>query len=94
MAANVLNSERAVEISVYVVRAFVQQRAILVANADLAYKLERLEKKLLASFALTEDRLDDHENQLEQIIEAIREMRTPPSPPRRPIGFRAGGEDS
>ncbi len=78
MAAMILNSPKAVEVSVFVLRAFIQQRTLLAANADLALKLERLERKLLASFALTESRLDDHENQLEQIIEAFREMRTPP----------------
>lgn len=90
MVASILNTPKAVEVSVFVVRAFIQQRAMLAANADLALKLERLERKLLASFTLTENRLDDHENQLEQIIEAIREMRTP-APPRR-IGFRTGDD--
>jgi len=90
MAASVLNSPKAVEVSVYVTRAFIQQRELLAAHADLALKLERLERKLLASFALTDSRLDDHENQLEQIIEAIREMRNPT--PRRPIGYRTSKE--
>jgi hypothetical protein len=93
MAASILNNPKAIEVSVYVVRAFIQQRAMLAANAELALKLERLEKKLLAGLTLTEDRLDDHENQLQQIIEAIRDMRTPPAAPRRPIGFRAGEDE-
>ena len=91
MAANVLNSERAEDVSVYVIRAFIQQRAILASHADLALKLERLERKLLAGLTLTEDRLDDHENQLEQLIEAIRELRTPPT--ARAIGFRVGEKE-
>ena len=74
MAASVLNTPKAVEVSVYVVRAFVRQRALLASHAELALKLEQLEKKLLVSFTLHEDRLDDHENQLEQIIETIHEM--------------------
>jgi len=93
MAANVLNSLRAVEVSVFVVRAFIQQQVILAANADLALTVARLEKKLLAGVALTEDRLDDHENQLEALLETINKMnrsRTSPATPRRPIGFQTG----
>ena len=93
MAATILNSPRAVEVSVFVVRAFVQQRAMLAASTDLALQVARLEKKLLAGMALTEDRLDDHENQLEALVETINKMnrvRTSPATPRRPIGFRAG----
>ena len=91
MAATVLNSPKAVEVSVFIVRAFIQQRAILASHADLALKPERLERKLLAGLTLTEDRLDDHENQLEQLIEAIRELRTPPT--ARAIGFRVGEKE-
>jgi hypothetical protein len=91
MAANVLNSERAIEVSLFVVRAFIQQRAMLATNAELALKLERLEKRLLVTFSMHEDRLDDHENQLEQILEAIKEMRQ--QHVHRPIGFRPGKND-
>jgi len=73
MAASVLNTPKAVEISVYVVRAFIRQRAILASDAELALKLEQLEKKLLATYTLHEDRLDAHESQLEDIIETIHE---------------------
>ena len=86
MAASVLNTPKAVEVSVYVVRAFIQQRALLAAHGELALKLERLEKKLIVSFSLQEDRLDDHESQLEEIIETIREMQQQHA--HRPIGFR------
>jgi phage regulator Rha-like protein len=50
MAANVLNSERAVQSSVHIVRAFINLRQILLANADLAGKLDELEKKYDAQF--------------------------------------------
>jgi hypothetical protein len=89
MAATVLNSPRAVEVSLYVVRAFVRLRETLVAHKDLAVKLQLLERKteVLAlkhgSFAA------DTRLQLRQVFEAIRElMRAPaPEPKRRPIGF-------
>ena len=87
MAASVLNTPKAVEVSVYVVRAFIRQRALLASHSELALKLEQLEKKLLMSFTLHEDRLDDHESQLEEIIETIRELQQQHT--HRPIGFRA-----
>ena len=93
MAASVLNSEKAVEVSVFVTRAFVQQRAMLATHTELSLRLERLERRLLAVLRLQEDRLDDHENQLEQIIEALRHVQAAlirENAPRRPIGFRTG----
>lgn len=95
MAAGVLNTPMAVEVSVYVVRAFVRQRALLAAHAELALKLEQLERKLLERFTYQETRLDgledqvdDHEAKLDTLIEAIRALMAPPSTPKHPIGFR------
>jgi len=86
MAASVLNTPKAVEVSVYVVRAFVRQRALLASHGELALKLAQLEKKLLTCYTLHEDRLDTHESQLEEIIETIREMQQQHT--HKPIGFR------
>ena len=94
MVATVLNSPKAVEVSVYVVRAFIQQRALLAAHADLAVKLERIERKLLAGLNLLEthdDLLTDHDNQLEYIIETLREMQQQHI--HRPIGFQPDAND-
>ena len=74
MAANVLNSDRAVQASVHIVRAFVKLRQIVLANADLADKLNVLEKKYDAQFKV--------------VFEAIRQLMSPPSPRRKQIGFR------
>jgi len=77
MAASVLNSERAVKVSVYVVRAFVKLREILGAHKQLARKLAELEK-----------RLEGHDEQIAALIEAIRELMTPPpAAERKRIGF-------
>jgi len=95
MAANVLNSDQAEVVSVYVVRAFIQQRAMLAGHAELALKLERIERRLMTSVALLQehdDALTVHESQIEALIEAINEIRTPSDPPRRPIGFRVEGD--
>lgn len=74
MAASVLNSPRAVEASVQVVRAFVQLRQMLASNAELSAKLVALEKKYDIKFRA--------------VFEAIRELMTPSEPrKKRPIGF-------
>lgn len=78
MAASVLNSDRAVEMSVYVVRAFVQLRAVLLDHKALADKLTALER-----------RVSHHDNSLVEVIAAIRALMAQPKPANRPIGFTA-----
>jgi hypothetical protein len=87
MAATTLNSPRATEVSVYVVRAFVRLREMLASNKALAAKLEELEQKTEA-LALRYDTLAANTRaQLRQVFEAIRELMRPPGPKRRPVGF-------
>ncbi len=87
MAATILNTARATEVSVYVVRAFVRLRETLAAHKDLAAKLQELEQKTEA-LALRHDTLAANtRTQLRQVFEAIRELMSPPEPQRRPIGF-------
>jgi len=87
MAASVLNTPRAVEVSLYVVRAFVRLRETLAAHKGLAAKLEELEQKTEA-LALRHDTLAANTRaQLRQLFDAIRELMSPPEPKRRPIGF-------
>ena len=78
MAASVLNSPRAVEVSVYVVRAFVKMREMLATHAELSHKLAELES-----------RVDGHDDDIAAIMEAIRQLLSPPDPPKRRIGFLA-----
>ena len=86
MAANVLNSPRAVQMSVFVVRAFVRLRGFLASNKLLADKLDELEKKLT-------DRLNVHEKAILHILEEIKKLMTEPpaipipEKPKRRIGF-------
>ena len=80
MAATVLNSPRAVQVSVYVVRAFVRLRRMLAQNKELATKLADLERKV-----------GDHDQKIVALIQAIRQlMAPPPGPPRKKIGFHSG----
>ncbi|WP_233259688.1 ORF6N domain-containing protein [Ramlibacter sp. WS9] len=78
MAAAILNSDRAIEMSVYVVRAFVQLRDLLSSHKALAQKLDQLER-----------RVSRHDNSLAEIIEAIRALMARPPTAKRPIGFTA-----
>ncbi len=87
MAAMVLNSPRAVEVSVYVVRAFVRLREAAVLHKDLADRLTSLEEKTEA-LAISHDTFSRNtRNQLRQVFDALRELTIPPDPPSRPIGF-------
>ena len=87
MAAMVLASPRAIEVSVYVVRAFVRLREAALQHKDLAERLSALEEKA-ESLAMQHDSLSRNtRNQLRQVFEALRELMTPPDPPKRPIGF-------
>jgi ORF6N domain len=77
MAATVLNSERAVEMSLFVVRAFVHVREMLANNHELAAKIDELER-----------RLDTHDASIQDLIEAIKELMAPDPPSGRKIGFQ------
>jgi hypothetical protein len=77
MAASVLNSLRAVEMSIYVVRAFLRLRETLATHKELAAKLTELEQ-----------RLETHDNTINEIIKAIHVLAMPPEKPVRQIGFR------
>ena len=81
MAAMVLQSPRATEVSVYVVRAFVQLRDTLIANKELARRLEELESRI-------ERKLSTHDQAIAGILDAIRQLMAPsPASKKRPIGF-------
>ena len=87
MAAMVLTSPRAVQVSLYVVRAFVRLRNAAVQHQDLAKQLVELQDKT-ESLAMSYDTFSRNtRNQLKQVFDTLRELMTPPEPSRRPIGF-------
>jgi hypothetical protein len=75
MLSGVLNSERAIQVHIAIMRAFVRLRRLLSTNADLSRKLEALEQK--------------YDSQFRVVFEAIRALMAEPEKPRRPIGFTA-----
>jgi hypothetical protein len=73
MLSGILHSRRAVQVNIAIMRTFVQLRRLLVSNAELARKLEALEKK--------------HDARFKIVFDALRELMTPPEPKQRKIGF-------
>jgi hypothetical protein len=79
MLSSVLNSERAVQVNIAIMRAFVKLREMIASNKKLAKRLDELEKKYDAQFKV--------------VFDAIRELMTPPEPKRRRIGFLREGKE-
>ena len=73
MLATVLNSERAVQVNIAIMRVFVKLREMIACNKELARKLENMERKYDAQFKI--------------VFDAIRQLMTPPEPKRQQIGF-------
>ena len=85
MAANILRSQRAVQMSVFVIRAFVKMRETFLGTRELTKKLTALEKQLTG-------RLDSHETAIVHVVRRVIDLIDPPVPPPKPpkprIGFR------
>ena len=82
MAAAVLNSTRAIQVSVYVVRAFVRLRELLATDSEFSQRLSAAERKL-----------GSHDQAIATLVNAVRSLVTPPEPKRRPIGFVTPAND-
>jgi len=85
MAATILSSPRAVQMTVYVVRAFITFRETLASNEQLEQKLRDLERSLIALNLTTHRRF-------REVYDAIRALQAEPAPKQRPIGFTADRE--
>ena len=77
MAANVLNSPHAINMSVFVVRAFVRLRHTIITHKELAAKLSELERKVVS-----------HDGHIKSLFDAIRQLMEPPATKSRRIGFK------
>ena len=76
MLSSVLNSDRAIEVNIAIMRAFVRLREYLSSHKDLAAKLAELEMKY-----------ETHDAQIRSIFEALRQLMTPPEKPKQKMGF-------
>ena len=74
MLSSVLNSERAIQVNIAIMRVFVRLREMMATHKELALKLIELEEPL-----------EGHDEQIQNIFEAIRQLMTPPDPPRKRI---------
>jgi len=80
MLSSVLGSERAVQMNIVIIRAFIKLREVLATHQELAQRLEDLERKY-----------QGHDNELEAVFEALRKLVSAPAPPKHRIGFSAAG---
>lgn len=87
MLSSVLGSPRAIAVNIEIMRTFVQVRALASTHGDLAKRLAELEDKTEA-LAMNHDTFSRNTRaQLKQVFDALRELMTPPDPPKRAIGF-------
>jgi ORF6N domain len=87
MLSSVLSSPRAIAVNIEIMRTFVRVRALATTHGDLAQRLAELEAKTEA-LAMSHDNFSRNtRSQLKQVFDALRELMTPPDPPKRPIGF-------
>jgi hypothetical protein len=89
MLSSVLGSPRAIAVNIEIMRTFVRVRALAATHGDLAKRLAELEEKTEA-LAMNHDTFSRNTRaQLKKVFDALRELMTPPDPPKRPIGFVA-----
>jgi phage regulator Rha-like protein len=84
MLSGVLNSERAIEVNIRIIRIFTKLREMLLTHKDILLKLEKIEKKLMQQGGRT----SKNEEDIELIFSALKKLLNPPNPPREPIGFK------
>ena len=77
MLASVLNSDRAIEVNIQIVRIFTRMREMLLTNKDILLKLEQLENKV-----------SSHDENIKMIFDALKQLLNPPQEPRKRIGFK------
>jgi phage regulator Rha-like protein len=82
MLSSVLNSERAIEVNIRIIRIFTKLREMLLTQKDILLKLEQIEKKITG-----------HDEDIQMIFSALKQLLNPPDEPRRKIGFKTGGSE-
>jgi hypothetical protein len=80
MAANIISSKVAIDVSILLVRSFIKMRNLLSEHAELKRRLQEVERRLAQGFS-------QHEEELREIRFLISQLQTPNEPPRRKIGF-------
>ena len=87
MLSSVLGSPRAIGVNIEIMRTFVRVRELAVTHSELAKRLSELEEKAELLSMQHDTFSSNTRNQLKQVFDALRELMTPPNPPKQPIGF-------
>lgn len=82
MLANVLRSERALQMSIRIIEVFIKMREVLLTHKDILLQLEKIEKKLTG-----------HDEDIQLIFKYMKQLLSPPQEPRRKIGFKRNDEE-
>jgi hypothetical protein len=81
MLSSVINSETAIEVNIRIIRIFTKLREMLLTHKDILLKIEQMEKKITG-----------HDEEIQMIFAAIKELLDPPQKKRKRIGFKVGGK--
>ncbi len=84
MLSSVLNSDIAIEVNIKIIRIFTKMRELLITNKDILLKLEQLENKILRQ----DDTISKHDNDMQMIFAALKQLLVQAETPRNPIGFK------
>ena len=84
MLSGVLNSDRAIEVNIRIIRIFTKLREMLLTHKDILLKLEKIENELMKN----ESRTAKNESNIQMIFEALKQLLNPPQEPRKRIGFK------
>lgn len=87
MLSSVLHSETAIQVNIHIIRIFTRMREILEAQQDVLAKMVSLERTLIKQGR----RVDKHEEKIENVLNALRKLLSPPSTPRKRIGYKPDG---
>lgn len=85
MLSSVLNSDTAIEVNIQIIRIFTRIREALLTNKDVLLKMEQIEKKVLEQG----QKANKHEEEIQLIFNALKQLLNPPQEPMEPIGFKA-----
>jgi len=88
MLSSVLNSPTAIDVNIQIIRIFSRMRELLLMNKDILIKLEQMEKKMIRQ----DGRMKKHEEDIQKIFGALKELLNPPQEPRPRMGFRRAEE--
>ena len=86
MLSGVLNSDRAIMVNIQIMRIYTKIRETLSTHKDILLKLEQIEKKMLNH----DEKHNKHEEDIQIIFEALKQLLNPPQEPRKKIGFKYG----